>query len=403
MKKLQLIAETPRAGSHNHRFIASKESELSDKDIGKMIVASRQHMAGHDYLAISSETVQQAGGRFGNEVLVLSGINVKKLSHHQRINILLSLKARLTDLETLVTKTIDWEQRENSALVCKRSELSDWVQDFSDLSQFKQPPPAGTDISEDNVQIYTPSKSARTPVKTQSSSSHTKIYVVMGLLVLGGLGGLGMWMMTQPEENALELEDTASKNTIVQDNLDKQKTKDAAKLKTDVAKLLNFDESQINDQQQKLRAVFLEFRTLAQNTFDEAPDSSAYPVLSFVYKVTQTISKLELEQKTEENHPFFTNNDLTKAKFLTDIIKVAYDNNLLIKQDDTVFEALCQLSDKETVKRNSEYRIQNLCISHNNSCENFNSDKQRAPALAFLKFSKKIQEHLECSTYKKEQ
>ncbi len=131
MNKPQLIAETPRAGKWNHRFIAAQDCSLSDSEIQKIVTAARRNPQGDDYLAVSVEMAQSVSGRTGKEILVLVGVNAKKLSETQRQPIVTQLKKQLKNLATLVTE-IDWD-RDGQAILVKRRELGEWEKGFSEF------------------------------------------------------------------------------------------------------------------------------------------------------------------------------------------------------------------------------------------------------------------------------
>ncbi|HEW98409.1 MAG: hypothetical protein DRR16_12550 [Candidatus Parabeggiatoa sp. nov. 3] len=170
MNKPQLVAETPRAGKWNHRFIAAPNGSLSDSEVAKMIAAARRNPQGDDYLAVSAETTQSMSGRTGKEILVLTGVDVKKLSDNQRQQIIAQLGQQLIDLATLVTEKIDWD-KEGQAILVKRPELGEWEKGFVGLP------------------IFTPQQKAAVPKKPISNLVKMVGGVVGILLVLG----LGIW------------------------------------------------------------------------------------------------------------------------------------------------------------------------------------------------------------------
>jgi len=140
MSRIQLVAETPRAGKWNHRFIVSSTGDLSDSEVAKVVATARRNLQGEDYLAVSVKTAQSVSGRTGDEILVLTGIEVNKLSGIQRQQIMAQLEQRLAELAVLVTEKIDWEQ-EGQALLVKRVELANWEKDFKGLPIAKKVKP----------------------------------------------------------------------------------------------------------------------------------------------------------------------------------------------------------------------------------------------------------------------
>lgn len=130
---IQLLAETPRAGRLNHRFIVAQGSSIGDALAQTILTQARDQAEGKDYLAVS-RSAQQTGGREGEEILVLHGVNVQALSQRQREEIRAKLKRYLDALETLVTKDIDWEH-EGVNPVLQRAELKQWEQAFKELTK----------------------------------------------------------------------------------------------------------------------------------------------------------------------------------------------------------------------------------------------------------------------------
>jgi hypothetical protein len=158
----------------------------------------------------------------------------------------------------------------------------------------------------------------------------------------------------------------------------------------------NFD--QILAQQRKLRQMFMSFQGMTQISFDTAPNSEEYPVLSFVYKVKKEFPELPTLQ--EENQlPFFTNNDVARAKFLNRVVEIGRDNKLI---DDAgaikVFKGLCQLTDEKTVDDEQE----KLCIVPDKEyptqrqCERLNTEEKKKQAKAFLELRGKLKRQLGC-------
>jgi len=138
MSRIQLVAETPRAGKWNHRFIVSPTCNLSDSEVAKVVATASRSPQGEDYLAVSVEAKQVLSGRTGTEILVLTGIEVNKLSDSQRQRVMVQLKQWLADLATLVTEKIDWEQEIEESGLVKRPELAEWEKYFSDLPLVKK-------------------------------------------------------------------------------------------------------------------------------------------------------------------------------------------------------------------------------------------------------------------------
>ncbi|MDM8560175.1 hypothetical protein [Candidatus Parabeggiatoa sp. HSG14] len=134
MNRLQLVAETPRAGLWNHRFVITPHVSLSEREIVKVITRARHNPYGDNYLAVSSKTAQMRAGRIGREILVLVGLG--ELSSEQHEQAVQLLKKKSFELARLVTQTIDWEI-EGKQLFVVRSELAKWEKDFRHFPTFK--------------------------------------------------------------------------------------------------------------------------------------------------------------------------------------------------------------------------------------------------------------------------
>jgi hypothetical protein len=84
MKKLQLVAETPRAGELNHRLLVAADSDLSEIEAAQLIREAYRNPKGENYLAASVELKLVRSNHTDTEILVLVGVNVKRLSNSQR-------------------------------------------------------------------------------------------------------------------------------------------------------------------------------------------------------------------------------------------------------------------------------------------------------------------------------
>jgi len=174
--------------------------------------------------------------------------------------------------------------------------------------------------------------------------------------------------------------------------------------------ITDFDKSNLNQivgEQRKLREAFESFQDVTLLSFDTAPDSAEYPVLSFVYQVKQKVPKMsEKTTLQEENRlPFFRNNDMERVKFLKRIIEFGHDNNLIKgSRHIKVFDALCQLTDEKTAEAlyDREKRIKKLCIVPDKNyptqrqCERLKTEEQKKQAEAFLDLREKLLSLLSC-------
>ncbi|MDM8559254.1 hypothetical protein [Candidatus Parabeggiatoa sp. HSG14] len=202
-----LIAQTPRAGEDNHKFvippnlpISIKEvmeyfktaiDQLKEKDLnegckpintaiiyqseGKDFAVSQKaeqvsdgSCLGKDYIAVSQKT-EQKKGREGYEILMLVGFDVKQLPVKKHKEVRDKLKNYLSkEFATLVTQTIDW--KESDGVHVKRDELIQWKQDnvFNGLNPFvktKTSAVTQNDATERNLKSSFPKKKQPKTVK----------------------------------------------------------------------------------------------------------------------------------------------------------------------------------------------------------------------------------------------
>ncbi len=155
----------------------------------------------------------------------------------------------------------------------------------------------------------------------------------------------------------------------------------------------NFE--QIIAQQHKLRQVFSAFKAVESQIFSPV-DSEAFPVLSFVYQMKKTYTPISDETTTL---PFFTKNDVEKAKVLGNMIKKARSNHL-IENRLKVFDSLCQLNTID-VLYNSENQIKKFCITPNKEFQNERqceriTEVQQNQAQFFVTLRNTLSKDLDC-------
>lgn len=126
MTKPFLFIETPRAGRHNHRFIAPNDYTGNDELLSHFADSARQQPEGTNFVAAGTQAKQQISGRTGWEQIILAGVNVNRLSIKQITSVHEFLEQQLPDVEQLVTKTINWN--ETTQVVVLRAELNQWLQ-----------------------------------------------------------------------------------------------------------------------------------------------------------------------------------------------------------------------------------------------------------------------------------
>jgi hypothetical protein len=123
-----LIAETPRACLENHCLVVPPHLTIPEREVFNRISAAIYQSEGKDYIAVSSIVEQTETCRQGHEVLVLVGIDIKRLSEIEREKVRSKLESYLSLFEILVTETIDWKN-EHGRLIVQRPELEIWGQD----------------------------------------------------------------------------------------------------------------------------------------------------------------------------------------------------------------------------------------------------------------------------------
>jgi len=466
MNKPQLVAETPRAGKWNHRFIAAQNGSLSDSDVAKIVTAARKNQQSDDYLAVSADTTQSLSGRTGKEILVLTGVDVKKLSNNQRQQIVAQLEQRLADLATLVTEEIDWDKNGQAILLIKRPELGEWEKGFSDLPTLtpRRSEKAAVPKKQSSGRLKMGLPIHNSPYKKDGNKSPPDshfggwwIVSILGFVMLIAvvcffLPACNLFFTKTEstptrEDSHRQLAHSLCEQFSWCDNAERKVEQALRDFETDseninsvindlnmtndvwsfllsfvdnsqgnveayLGELANFDKSnfaQIIVQQRKLREGFVSFQDVTLVSFDTAPDSAEYPVLSFVYKVKSAFPEmLEKTTRQEENKlPFFRNNDVVRAKFLKGVIEDGRDNKLIEGgRHLKVFDALCQLSDEESLEANfdKENRIKEVCIvpdknyPRQRQCERLKTEEKKKQAKAFLDLRDKLKTQLGCDT-----
>ncbi|MHB1035012.1 MAG: hypothetical protein ACYC35_15240 [Pirellulales bacterium] len=124
-----LIAETPRAGKWNHRFVVPLGKNVEQSEASCWCDLAAREPEGEQHLAAVRDVPQETTGRVGKEILVLANVPVRALSGAARKKV----KDRLQDLlqsrlERLVTREMDWD-RVGETLIVERAELAEWHRD----------------------------------------------------------------------------------------------------------------------------------------------------------------------------------------------------------------------------------------------------------------------------------
>lgn len=160
-----LLIETPRAGKWNHRHIVAPG--VPQQAYLNIIEAARQKSEGDNFLAVGhdNKVKQIKDNRYAPELLVLAGIDTKRLSKNQKQVLQDLLASLLRSVDKLVTEDIDWN-REGETDPVVREELAVWFdKQFKDVETIAWNP-----------------KLKRLSKKTMST-------MTVILLILFGLGG----------------------------------------------------------------------------------------------------------------------------------------------------------------------------------------------------------------------
>jgi hypothetical protein len=101
-----LIAETPNAGPHGHRFLVPPQCDWDDARTARFVGLGRLHAEriGGNYIAVSRRAPQHSTGRSGDEVLVLVGVDTAKLSIDERDRIVRRLRDLLGDIDAVAAR-----------------------------------------------------------------------------------------------------------------------------------------------------------------------------------------------------------------------------------------------------------------------------------------------------------
>ncbi len=119
------MIETPRAGKWNHRHIVAPG--IQQQAYLDIIETARQKSEGDNFLAVGhdNKVKQFTTDRYAPELLILAGVDTKRLSKNQKQALHDSLTSLLEPVDKLVTGDIDWNREgENDPVV--RKELADW-------------------------------------------------------------------------------------------------------------------------------------------------------------------------------------------------------------------------------------------------------------------------------------
>lgn len=128
-----LLIETPRAGKWNHRHIVPPG--VSQQAYLNIIETARQKGEGDNFLAVGhdNKVKQFTTDRYAPELLILAGIDTKRLSKNQKQALQDSLTSLLGSVDKLVTEDIDWN-REGETDPVVSEKLAVWFdQHFKDI------------------------------------------------------------------------------------------------------------------------------------------------------------------------------------------------------------------------------------------------------------------------------
>jgi hypothetical protein len=295
MKKLQLVAQTPRAGDLNHRLLVAADSNLSESEVAQLLDEAARNPQGENYLAVSAEKIKQVKShRTGTEILVLVGVDVKRLSDGQRQQIMAQLRQQLDELASLVTSTIDWSQEKH--LLIRREELAKWEEAFQGLPEKK------------------------TPSRPKKPVERFWLMGAVVVVVLIGIFWLGWWMISGTS--------SPLPNPPIKEGKPSQAQK---KEPVDPAAM---------EQTKKLMAVFAAFQAFAEcikplkkNPYVNSQNSYYYNVITDLFGKKQNISNKDVKSLEK-----FFDNKGSENKVIDETLRVK------------VFTTLCQLTDDNVVR-----------------------------------------------------
>lgn len=128
LNHLSLFAETPRAGSHGHRFLVAAETQVAEAQLADFLAAVQGEVVwGANFLGVS-RVVPQTGTSLGEgrEILVLAGVDVSRLSASTRKELERRLRELLEQLDELVRR-VDWSQHLSNETVIRSAQLEEWL------------------------------------------------------------------------------------------------------------------------------------------------------------------------------------------------------------------------------------------------------------------------------------
>ena len=126
-----LLIETPRAGKWNYRHITPPDLWMNQQQILSIIEAARKKEEGKNFLAVgqNNQVKQSMTDRSAPELLILAGIDTRRLSSQEKQTLRDLLQSLLIDVDQLVTKNIDWDtEGENDPVA--RKELMFWFETY---------------------------------------------------------------------------------------------------------------------------------------------------------------------------------------------------------------------------------------------------------------------------------
>ncbi len=169
-----LFASTARAGRWNHKFLVPAGETRSDSELVSFV---RQPDGRR--VEIATHKVAQQNGREGDEMLVLVDDRLTALDPKARADVNDLLTQRLSNLERLVTKDIDWEKWPNGPpAIVPCAQLKEW-QDEVDVRL--------NHLSTPQTRTTTSDELGKRTCRPKAGNNSAAKWCVVALLVVAGV------------------------------------------------------------------------------------------------------------------------------------------------------------------------------------------------------------------------
>jgi len=131
MTGMRLIIESPRFGTHGHRFIVAP-SVRDESLVAQRVEAARRNPRGADGIAVSrsvEQRLESGAVRQGYETILLSGFDTQRLSKQEFEHLQADLEARWPRVDELVAELTPVANRQRGLLL-RHPHMQDWADEF---------------------------------------------------------------------------------------------------------------------------------------------------------------------------------------------------------------------------------------------------------------------------------